>query len=110
MQQPEYTIEDIPEGLHGLDGLRAAKRGFRELDIDVGELAPDERLERDEVLAEEIAVDQARGLADRRVAARKDPAGGLALHDWTLIRSVPLERLGVIVHLLQDEAADVPKL
>src|SRR5439155_24482338 len=110
VKEPEGPVEHVREGAHRLDSLRAAQRLFGQLHVDVGELAPDEALQRDKVFAEEIAVDQARSLSDRRVRAREDPARGLALDVGPLIRGVALERIRMLVQLPPHEAADLPEL
>src|SRR5438034_11405316 len=60
MQETQRPVERVRERAHGLARVRGTQRGLCELDIEVGKLIPDEALERHEILAEEVTVDEAR--------------------------------------------------
>ena len=78
MHETQHAVEHVRERAHRLFGAAVAQRGLAELDVHVGELAPYESLERGEVFAEKVPVDEARAILDDGLGAGEDPARILA--------------------------------
>ena len=110
MGEPESPVERVGERAHRLATVTAAQRELRQLDVDVGELPPHEALERCEVLAEEIALDESRALGDHGLGPREDPARLLAGGLGTPVDGALAQGVGVLVELREHEPADVPEL
>ena len=110
MRQTQGSVKNIREHAHRLGRVGAAERGFGELHVEIGELPPHEALERRDVFAKVIALDEPRAVGDRRFGARQDPARLVTRRIGPVIGGVTAERLRMPLHLREHEAGDVPEL
>ena len=112
MCEPQDAVEHVRERFRGGVGtVRIAETQLRELDVDIGELAPHELLERGRVFAEVVGLDEPREVRDHGLRARKDPPLGGTERGIVLGAAVRGPAgLRVRLERAEHEAADIPEL